>query len=176
LAWLKQVFNRHTKKKAGLGRKWRLLIVDGHGSYVTQDFLDYCMKRRILVAVYPPHSTHSLQPLDMVCFLPLAASYSKELSTHIFKTQGLVSITKGDFFLLFWAAWTSTMTEKLILKSFEATRIFPMDREAILKRFRPKTLRTSEEDNEQELQSSPLIEADWRKIRRVVDQVVKDGE
>ncbi|KAL5400327.1 hypothetical protein PMIN03_012464 [Paraphaeosphaeria minitans] len=55
--------------------------------------------------------------------------YSKELSAHIFKTQGLVSITNGDFFLLFRAAWTSTMTEKLILKSFEATGIFPMDRD-----------------------------------------------
>lgn len=176
LAWLEQVFDRHTKRKAGLGRKWRLLIVDGHGSHVTQDFLDYCMKRRILVAVYPPHSTHSLQPLDVVCFSPLAASYSKELSAHIFKTQGLVPITKGDFFLLFRAAWTSTMTEKLILKSFESTGIFPMDREAVLKRFRPTTPRTLEEDDEQEPQSSPLIEADWRKIRRVVEQVVKDGE
>lgn len=176
LAWLEQVFDRHTKRKAGLGRKWRLLIVDGHGSHVTRDFLDYCMKRRILVAVFPPHSTHSLQPLDVVCFSPLAASYSKGLSAHIFKTQGLVPITKGDFFLLFWAAWTSTMTEKLILKSFEATGILPIDREAVLKRFRSKTPRTPEEDNEHEPQSSPLVEADWRKIRRVVEQVVKDGE
>ncbi|KAL5371189.1 hypothetical protein DPSP01_014786 [Paraphaeosphaeria sporulosa] len=51
-----------------------------------------------------------------------------------------------------------------------------MDREAVLKRFRPTTPRTLEEDDEQEPQSSPLIEADWRKIRRVVEQVVKDGE
>jgi hypothetical protein len=68
------------------------------------------------------------------------------------------------------------MTEKLILKSFEATGIFPIDREAVLKRFRSKTPRTPEEDDEQEPQSSPLVEADWRKIRRVVEQVVKDGE
>jgi hypothetical protein len=52
------------------------------------------------VAVFPPHSTHSLQPLDVVCFSPLAASYSKELSAHIFETQGLVPITKGDFLLV----------------------------------------------------------------------------
>ena len=78
--------------------------------------------------------------------------------------------------MLFWAAWTSTITEKLILKSFEATGIFPIDRKAVLRRFRLKTLRTLEEDNEHEPQSSPLVEADWRKIRRVVNQVVKDRE
>jgi hypothetical protein len=140
------------------------------------NFLDYCIKRRILVAVLPPHSTHSLQPLDVVCFSPFVASYSKELSAHIFETQGLVPITKSDLFLFFWAAWTSPMTEKLILRSFEATGIFLIDREAVLKRFRSKTPRTPEEDNEHEPQSSPLVEADWRKIRRVVEQVVKDGK
>jgi hypothetical protein len=52
------------------------------------------------------------------------------------------------------------MTEKLILKSFETTGIFPMDREAVLKRFRLKTLRTLEEDDEHEPESSQLVEAD----------------
>jgi hypothetical protein len=52
----------------------------------------------------------------------------------------------------------------------------PIDREAVLKRFHAKTPRTPEEDDEHEPQSSPLVEADWRKIRRVVEQVVKDGE
>lgn len=32
LAWLEQVYDRCTKKKARHGREWRLLIVDGHGS------------------------------------------------------------------------------------------------------------------------------------------------
>jgi hypothetical protein len=40
LAWLEQVFDRYTKPKARL--KYRLLIVDGHGSHLTQEFLEYC--------------------------------------------------------------------------------------------------------------------------------------
>ncbi|OAF98533.1 uncharacterized protein CC84DRAFT_1106131 [Paraphaeosphaeria sporulosa] len=63
------------------------------------------------------------------------------------------------------------MTGKLILKSFAATRIFPIDREAVLKRFCPTTPRTLEEDDKQEPQSSPFI-----KMRRVIKQVIKDGE
>ena len=99
LAWLEQVFDRHTKKKAR-GR-WRLLIVDGHGSHVTMDFLDYCDDNKILVVIYPPHSTHTLQPLDVVMFKPLSSAYKHELTHHLQRSQGLVPLKKGDFFLLF---------------------------------------------------------------------------
>lgn len=71
VAWLEQVFNRYTKQKAR--RAWRFLIIDGHGSHISKDFLDYCDKNRILVMIFPPHSTHRLQPLDVVCFSPLSA-------------------------------------------------------------------------------------------------------
>jgi hypothetical protein len=112
LAGVEQVFDRHTKKKAR--SSYRLLILDGHGSHVTMDFIEYCDKNRILLAIFPPHSTHSLQPLDVVCFAPLAGSYTDELTTHTQRSQGLLPLKKDDFFLLFWCAWTSTFTEKLI--------------------------------------------------------------
>lgn len=53
LAWVKDVFDANTKSKAR--RKWRLLIVDGHGSYMTRQFIDYCIKNRIFLAILPPH-------------------------------------------------------------------------------------------------------------------------
>jgi len=124
LAWLKQVFNRFTKDKAR--RKYRLLILDGHGSHITMDFLDYCDKNKIIPAILPPHSTHTLQPLDVVMFKPLSTAYSKELTTYLHNGQGLASIKKGDFFHLFWKAWVSTFTQALILRSFEATGIAPL--------------------------------------------------
>jgi len=37
LRWLKQVFNRETKAKAR--RAYQLLILDGHGSHVTKEFI-----------------------------------------------------------------------------------------------------------------------------------------
>jgi hypothetical protein len=124
LAWLKQVFNRFTKAKAR--RKHRLLILDGHGSHVTMDFINYCDQNKILLAIFPPHSTHTLQPLDVVMFKPLSTAYSKELTTYLHKGQGLVNIKKGDFFHLFWKAWVSTFTQELIIRSFEATGIAPL--------------------------------------------------
>ena len=70
LAWLQQVFQRFTAAKAR--RKYRLLLVDGHGSHLTEEFLEYCHRHKILLAVYPPHSTHTLQPLDVVMLKPLS--------------------------------------------------------------------------------------------------------
>jgi hypothetical protein len=125
LAWLEQVFNRETKQKARLGRDWRLLILDGHGSHLSIDFIEYCEAHKILLAVFPPHSTHTLQPLDVVCFKSLSTNYSAKLTDHLFKTQGLLAVQKGDFFPLFWSAWESTLTTKLVLKAFEATGIAP---------------------------------------------------
>jgi hypothetical protein len=124
LAWLKQMFNRFTKAKAR--RKYRLLILDGHGSHVTMDFINYCDQNRILLAILPPHSTHTLQPLDVVMFKPLSTAYSKELTTHLHNSQGLTVIKKGDFFHLFWKAWMSTFTQELIFRSFEAMGISPL--------------------------------------------------
>ena len=58
LAWLEQVFDRYTREKAR--RKHRLLIVDGHGSHLTMDFIKYCDDNKILLAIFPPHSTHTV--------------------------------------------------------------------------------------------------------------------
>jgi len=67
--WLVNLFDRETRSKAK--RDWRLLFLDGHGSHLTIQFLDWCQANKILVAVYPPHSTHRLQPLDVSLFAPL---------------------------------------------------------------------------------------------------------
>jgi hypothetical protein len=82
LAWLEQVFDRYTKQRAG---RWRLLILDGHGSHITMEFIEYCDRYRILLMILPPHSTHTLQPLDVVLFKPLSQAYSNELTNHLHK-------------------------------------------------------------------------------------------
>jgi transposase len=81
LAWLKEVFDRETRRKARTS--YRLLILDGHGSYVTLDFIQYCNDNKILLAVFPPHLTYTLQPLDVVLFKPLSDAYSTQLSSHL---------------------------------------------------------------------------------------------
>jgi hypothetical protein len=165
LAWLKQVFDRSTKAKAR--SSYRLLILDGHGSHLTMDFIDYCDQNKILLAVYPPHSTHTLQPLDVCMFKPLSTAYSNEVSAFMERSQGLVSMSKRDFFPLFYQAWQASFKETTILKAFEATGLSPFNPEVILRRF---PTRDSSSDSE----SSALSASNWRKTEGLLRQVVKD--
>jgi hypothetical protein len=163
------VFDRHTKKKAR--RAWRLLIVDGHGSHVTLEFVEYCYRNKILLLILPPRSTHTLQPLDVVMFKSLSSGYSSELSDLTQRSQGFARIRKGDFFLIFWKAWKESFTKTRVWKSFSSTGIWPKNSEAILKRFHHTN--TSEDEAVNNL-SAPL-DTDWRRTRKLIDESAKDG-
>lgn len=168
LAWLEQVFNRHTTAKARRG--WRLLILNGHGSHITADFIDFCDANRILLAIFPPHSTHSLQPLDVVLFSPLARHYTTELNRQLQRSQGHPVSAKRGFFTNFWAAWSSTMKPEMIRKSFQATGVWPMDADAVLKRF---SNRTSRQDHDSELEHSSGSDT-RKKITDFLEELVED--
>jgi hypothetical protein len=168
LARLKQVFDRSTKLKAG--RSYRLLILDGHGSHLTIDFIEYCDRNRILLAIYPPHSTHTLQPLDVVMFKPLSSAYSAQLASFMERCQGLTSMSKRDFYPMFVAAWEASFKETTILKAFEAIGISPSNPEVILERFhQPAQSGPSDDSN-----SSALSASIWRKTESLLRQVVAD--
>jgi hypothetical protein len=87
LAWLKQVFDHNTKVKAR--SSYPLLILDGHRSQRTRDFFEYCNQNKILLAIYPPHSTHTPQPLGVVMFMPLATAYSSKVAGFMERSQAL---------------------------------------------------------------------------------------
>jgi hypothetical protein len=130
VTWLEQVSDRYTKAKAR--RRWRLLIIDGHGSHITKDFINYCDGHKILLLIFPPHATHTLQPLDVVCFKSLSHNYSIKLDTQHHTTLRWFPIDKADFFSLFWPAWVNTFTKALVLRAFEATGIHPPNADVIL--------------------------------------------
>ncbi len=111
LTWLEQVFDRYTKPKNR--RDWRLLIVDGHGSHVAKGFIHYCDSHKILLVIFPPHATYTLQPLDVVCFKPMAQNYTNELDLRTQWTEGWVLVKKSDFFPLFWKAWVTTFYQRV---------------------------------------------------------------
>jgi hypothetical protein len=132
------------------------------------DFIDYCDQNKILLAVYPPHSSHTLQPLDVVMFKPLATAYSNKVAGFMERSQGFTSMSKRDFFPLFYRAWEASFKETTILKAFEATGLSPFNSKVILKRFNINL--SSSSDSE----SSALTASNWRKTERLLRQVVKD--
>ncbi|KAF1937290.1 hypothetical protein EJ02DRAFT_477157, partial [Clathrospora elynae] len=75
-----------------------------------------------------------------------------------------------DFFPLFYSAWQSAFQEKTILKAFEATGLSPFNPQVILQRFTTSTPLASLSDSD----SSTISTSDWRKIERLLRQVVDD--
>jgi hypothetical protein len=66
LEWMTKDFNAQTKEKAA-GRT-RILLMDRHSSHYTLPLLEFARASRIIILGYPPHCTHVLQGLDVVCF------------------------------------------------------------------------------------------------------------
>jgi hypothetical protein len=102
-------------------------------------FLDWCEKHKTLLAVYPPHSTHRLQPLDVSVFAHLATYYSQALDDSIRKSEGRTSISKRDFFSLLWSAFEQAFTKKNMASAWSSTGIWPFDPQKVLKSLEAKT-------------------------------------
>jgi hypothetical protein len=137
--WLTGLFEKETAVKAK--RSWRLLFVDGHGSHVNMKFLNRCERHRILVAIYLPHSTHRLQPLDVSVSAPLAHHCSQGLDNLIRQSEGRTTMSKRGFFAIFWPAFEKAFTEKNIASAWSRTGILPFNPQKVL-----STFSTADED------------------------------
>jgi len=93
LEWLKRVFEPQTRTKAD--GKQRLLICDGHDSHISGSFISHCMQNRITLLIFPPHTSHVLQPLDVAIFGPLKRRLTAALS-YLNQAQ-LARITKHEW-------------------------------------------------------------------------------
>ena len=130
LKWLTQVFNLVTRPTSP--RTKRLLIVDGHSSYINIAFINKSQDLRIVLLVLPPYSTHRLQPLNVILFGLLSLVYSNELDNWQAKSLGIVLIKKRHFLKLFRAAQRTSFTEENILKAFAKPGIWPYNPALVL--------------------------------------------
>ena len=173
--WL-EIFDRYTKAKARQGRDWRVLWVDGHGSHLSMDFLLWSIEHRIHIAVYPSHSTHRLQPLDIGLFSPLSSYYSTSLSDFIAATRGYLSVGKREFFALFWPAFQKAFSEKNIHSAWAKSGLWPWDADSVLDPLKPDHFEVTNPDENGPSTPPPRpitelpLNLRWREMRKAVDE------
>ena len=110
--------------------QYRLLILDGHGSYVMLEFNQYCLEHLIIVLCMPPHSSHLLQPLDVGCFSVLKQSYRQYVEQLI--SLGVNHIDKQEFLRLYQQARAEALHENNIRSGFAATGLVPYEPDRVL--------------------------------------------
>ncbi|CEJ62624.1 hypothetical protein PMG11_11119 [Penicillium brasilianum] len=130
LRWLEKHFITHTNSR--VRGRFRLLILDGHGSHLTPQFDRICTENDIIPLCMPAHSSHLLQPLDVGCFAVVKRAYGRFVSD--LARRGYNHIDKHDFLMDYQHARLEAFqsTNPTIKNSFAASGLVPLDAERVL--------------------------------------------
>ena len=134
LEWLYH-FNNHTKKGT-IGAK-RLLLLDGYGSHHTLEFINYCDENGIIPFAFPPHTTHILQPLDVVVFQQYKHYHTKAIDIAV--RDGCSKITKLEFLAAISDVRRQAFKKSTIHSAFAKTGLIPFNPNVVLQKIRPVT-------------------------------------
>ena len=85
--------------------------------------------------------------------------------------QGLSSITKRDFFRLFWHAWQTTFISENILSSFKATGLHPFNPQLIITKF---TKTNDDRPSSSSSTHSVIAAEDWKRIEKLLHNIVSN--
>lgn len=123
LKWLQEIFIPQTKPKTP---QRRLLIVDGHGSHTTDEFLYECHQNDIYLLFLPPHTSHVLQPLDISVFSPIKTYYRQALAKY-HNLEDSTPYGKITFLRCYHEARKLGMTERNIRAGWRGSGLWPVN-------------------------------------------------
>ena len=117
-------FHEQTKYRVKRHEK-RLLLMDGHKSHLTMEFLQRCDTFNIIPFIFPAHTTHLLQPLDAEPFHQLKTRY-KQRNNEIAAYNGDAA-DKSIFLREMVGVRRDAMKQRTIRHAFEKRGIWPFN-------------------------------------------------
>ncbi|OBS14974.1 hypothetical protein FPOA_28799 [Fusarium poae] len=127
--WLKEVYLPQTQPADESDA--RLIILDGHGSHVSDEWMATCFLNNVYCCYLPAHCSHGLQPLDNGVFNASKAAYRKELQKLASLTDS-APVDKVNFIKAYAKAREVGMTKKNILSGWRVTGNWPISRRKAL--------------------------------------------
>jgi hypothetical protein len=118
--WLEHVFLPETEHE---GRA-RLLLLDGHGSHVSIDFMWILKQNNVWPVWLPPHSSHVLQPLDLAGFSPTKSRYRAQIAA-LAALDDAAPVKKQRFLNAYHMARTESLNERVIRSGWKAAGLVP---------------------------------------------------
>ena len=123
--WLLHFDTYSSRRQRGV---WRAVILDSFGSlytYKSHTFAHF---------VFPPHSTHLTQPLDVECFQPFKHYHAEAVDAAV--RLGSSEFDRLDFLAAFNWIQSQTFTTNTITSAFRKTGFVPYNPEVVLKKVR----------------------------------------
>jgi DDE superfamily endonuclease len=120
LQWLHH-FERITRNSTRGG--WRLLILDGFISHFKPSFVLYAGEHNIILYGLPPHTSHLLQPLDVVCFQPYKHYHAEAIDDAV--RTGDTRFSKIEFLHALHGIRMQTFKAATVISAFRKCGIVP---------------------------------------------------
>jgi DDE superfamily endonuclease len=98
-------------------------LCDSYGSHITREILEFCEKKQIHLFCLPPHTSHILQPLDVVLFQPFKHYHGKVVD-YATRT-GCGDFNKLEFLAAIGSIRQQTFKKNSILSSFRECGLVP---------------------------------------------------
>ncbi|KAJ0132088.1 hypothetical protein HZ326_24823 [Fusarium oxysporum f. sp. albedinis] len=127
--WLREVYLPQTQPEDESDA--RLIILDGHRSHVSDEWMATCFLNNVYCCYLPAHCSHRLQPLDNGVFNASKAAYRKELQILTSLTDS-APVDKVNFIKAYAKAREVGMTKKNILSGWRVTGNWPISRRKAL--------------------------------------------
>ena len=112
----------------------RLIIIDGHGSHATDDFMFECYCNSIYVLWIPSHSSHVTQSLDVAVFGTVKNAYRRALSQLDCDDDSPLR-NKISFLKCYNYARKTAITRSNIIAGFKASGQWPVSVTNALRNF-----------------------------------------
>jgi hypothetical protein len=149
LRWLQKLFIPSTNSR--VRGRFRLFILDGHGSHLTPQFDRICAENDIIPLCMPSHASHLLQPLNVGCFAVVKRAYGRFISD--LARRGYNHIDKFDFLDDYQRARLEAFQKpSTIQNSFAASGLVPVNAERVLSKLNISTnAYTTEQPTKQQI-------------------------
>jgi len=157
ILWLHH-FDKYSADRRTQSGVWRLLLLDDHNSHCTREFIQFCDDRKIILFCLPPHSTHLLQPLDVVVFQPYKHYHAEAIDNATSSRPGCSEFGKIEFLTSIDWIRHQIFKPTTIRSAFKATGLIPFNPSIVINKL-SNVVNTSFELGTQPFEtSSPPLE------------------
>ncbi|KAI5119871.1 hypothetical protein M0805_008542 [Coniferiporia weirii] len=124
--WFEKIFIPFIKARNTGPSRPSLLLLDGHGSHLTDHMRELAISNEVHLVCLPPHTTHQLQPLDVGIFTHVQWAWEDQSDDAVDKTgQGIqAKEVIREYFKLCEGAFSPTR----VISAWRRAGLNPIDR------------------------------------------------